>query len=255
MEDLDPPREEAGAADHILKTLAAWGLESDGAVMYQSKRHQAYDQAIQTLLEKSTAYRCGCSRKQVAAAGLKGPEGWRYDGRCRHQHVPATEQHCIRLKTSGQLVSFDDELQGKHEESPEALYGDFPIRRADGFYAYQLAVVVDDAEQGVTDIVRGLDIMSSTSRQIRLQQLLGLPQLNYCHLPLLVGANGQKLSKQNLAAPIPSQYQPELMGWVLAALGLEGTNSAPLKSASAALNWAIEHWDIEQLTRQTEIEI
>ena len=255
MEDLDPPREEPGAADHILQTLKAWGLESDAPVLFQSHRHQAYQSVITQLLASGLAYRCSCSRKQVAAAGLQGPEGWRYNGHCRTQLASENTQHCIRLNTKDLEVTFDDELQGLRRENPEQLFGDFPIRRADGFYAYQLAVVLDDAAQGVTHVVRGIDIMSSTSRQIALQQRLGLQQPQYCHLPVLSGDNGQKLSKQNLATPIPQDYDPALMLWVLEALGMKPPQFLHKEKPQAALIWATEHWQPRQLLRTESIPV
>lgn len=247
MEDLDPPREQAGAAEDIIATLANWGLESDEPVLFQSQRLAVYEQTVAELLEQGDAYRCDCSRKQVAAQGHPSPEGWRYSGHCRHRSVSADKQHCIRLNSQNCEVSFNDELQGPQRDNPDQVYGDFPIRRADNYFAYQLAVVLDDALQNVTHVVRGIDLLSSTSRQICLQQKLGLTTPSYCHLPVLVTADGQKLSKQNLAKAVAKEYDPTTMHWLLSALGL-AADDAPLEQGPrAALLWATNHWQAQQL--------
>jgi glutamyl-Q tRNA(Asp) synthetase len=253
MEDLDPPREQTGAAEAIITTLTNWGLHSDAPVLFQSERLHAYQKTSDQLLETGKAYRCDCSRKQVATEGLASPEGWRYSGRCRERQVASNKQHCIRLDSRSVQIQFTDELQGPQQETPEQLYGDFPIRRADEYFAYQLAVVVDDAYQGVTHVVRGIDLLSSTSRQICLQQKLGLTTPNYCHLPVLIGEDGQKLSKQNLAKPVPVDYDLETMRWLLDALALD-SDQAPLASGpKAALEWAAQHWQPQRLAQLKQL--
>lgn len=247
MEDLDPPREQAGAAEDIIATLANWGLTSDEPILFQSQRLDVYEQTVAELVNHGHAYRCDCSRKQVAAHGLPSPEGWRYSGHCRHRAVSADKQHCIRLDSQSCEVSFNDELQGLQQDKPEQLYGDFPIRRADNYFAYQLAVVLDDAMQNVTHVVRGIDLLSSTSRQICLQRKLGLTTPNYCHLPVLVTPDGQKLSKQNMAKAVAKHYDPATMHWLFSALGL-AADQAPLQQGpAAALRWAVDHWQAQQL--------
>lgn len=260
MEDLDPPREEPGAAEHILETLHNWGLESDGPVRFQSQRLAHYQALTQQLLDSGQAYRCYCSRKQIAAAGLSSPEGWRYNGHCKqHPQTRPAQQHSVRLNcqldAKQAQIAFNDELQGYQANNPEALYGDFPIKRADGFFAYQLAVVADDFSQGVTHVVRGIDLMHSTTRQIRLQNALGYPTPQYCHLPVLIGADGQKLSKQNLAKPIPQQYDAQTMLWVLNTLGIKAPHDAATQNPKQLLNWAISHWQTESLSNITELAI
>lgn len=255
IEDLDPPREQAGASQHILETLHQWGLESDGTIMRQSQRLPAYEQALQSLLSKHQAYACGCSRKQIASAQLEGPEGWRYNGHCRHNPADTTKQHSIRLDSRGEPITFVDELQGPQTESPEQLYGDFALKRADGFIAYQLAVVVDDAAQGVSHVVRGIDLLSSTSRQIRLQQCMQLPTPQYCHLPVIVAANGQKLSKQNLATPVSQYYQTNTMQLILNLLGLSLPSSLRDSSAPTVLEWAVEHWQATALEKISSLKM
>lgn len=253
MEDLDPPREPEGTAEHILETLHNWGLNSDLPVLFQSQRLQAYQQALDTLLSKQQAYACNCSRKQVAAMGLVSPEGWRYNGHCRTHPADPNKQHCIRLDSRGDKLSFTDELQGLQEDNPEQRYGDFVLKRADGLFAYQLASVLDDAYQGVTHVVRGIDLLSSTSRQIRLQQSLGLPSVSYCHFPVLIAANGQKLSKQNLAPGIPAQYSAKTLCLVLRLIGLTVPNALQNANAATLLDWAIEHWQADGLQSKSEI--
>lgn len=255
IEDLDPPREQAGASEHILQTLKNWGLESDQAVLFQSQRLGAYQDYAQQLLAEAQAYPCSCSRKQVQAMGQTSPEGWRYNGHCRTKPADTSQQYCLRLDSRGHSVRFEDELQGWQEDNPEQLYGDFVIRRADGFFAYQLAVVVDDAFQNISHIVRGIDLMSSTSRQIRLQQKLQLPQPQYCHLPVLTDQTGQKLSKQNHAEAIASEYQGRQMLWLLAALGLSPPASLASAPADSALQWAVEHWQTQKLASRQQITV
>ena len=193
IEDLDPPREVRGAAAGQLRTLAAFGLQPDGAVWYQSTRGEAYAQALRRLLEAGIAYPCHCSRTALAANGgihHACVHGRRRDPSLR-MHVP-----------EGSVVVFDDEVCGRIEQDLRREVGDFVLRRADGLWAYQLAVVVDDAAQGITHVVRGADLLDSTPRQILLQRALGLPTPAYAHLPLVLDGQGRKLSKSLVACPV-----------------------------------------------------
>ena len=197
MEDLDPPREVAGAAAQQLATLEAFGLHSDSPVIWQSRRSDIYQSAIDRLLAEGKAFACHCTRTELAAS-----EGVhrRCVGKTRRAN-PA-----IRLRVQpGTLVSFEDGLQGSTAQDVGHEVGDFVLKRADGLWAYQLAVVVDDAAQGMTDIVRGADLLDSTPRQILLQQALGLPTPRYLHLPLIVDANGHKLSKSSSAPAVDAR--------------------------------------------------
>ena len=194
MEDLDPPREVAGAAVQQLAALDAFGLGSDGAVEWQSRRSDLYQTALDRLLAEGKAFACHCSRTDLAAN----------DG-IHHQCVGKAQRAnpAIRLRVQpGTTVSFEDDLQGGLAQDIWREVGDFVLKRADGLWAYQLAVVVDDAAQGMTDIVRGADLLDSTPRQILLQQALGLPTPRYLHLPLIVDASGQKLSKSSAALAV-----------------------------------------------------
>lgn len=194
IEDIDPPREVPGAARSQLDTLAAFGLHHDGAIEYQSRRGHLYQAALERLLADGAAFECHCSRSELAAAGG-------IHRRCvapRPRPDPA-----IRLRVpDGCSIAFDDAVHGHVVQRVDLEVGDFVLRRSDGLWAYQLAVVVDDADQGITNVVRGADLLDSTPRQILLQRALGLPTPRHAHLPLLLGADGRKLSKSEAALPV-----------------------------------------------------
>ncbi|MCF7220859.1 tRNA glutamyl-Q(34) synthetase GluQRS [Marilutibacter chinensis] len=194
IEDLDPPREVAGAAGRQLATLRGFGFESDAPVAFQSQRHALYQDALDRLLASGAAFECHCSRTDLAAAGGI------------HRRCVADSrrpQPAIRLRVAdGTTITFDDRIQGPQTQEVAGTVGDFVLRRADGLWAYQLAVVVDDAAQGITDVVRGADLLDSTPRQILLQRALGLPTPTYAHLPLVTDARGRKLSKSDVAWPV-----------------------------------------------------
>ena len=204
IEDLDPPREVAGAGDEILRQLAACGLESDEPVRLQSRRTDAYDQAFRRLADAGLVYGCACSRKDVEAAVAARP-GWPagvYPATCSGTTVAPASVRAWRLRVPDATVSFVDRAVGPYAQSLARDVGDFVIRRADGLWAYQLAVVVDDADQRITDVVRGADLLDNTPRQIHLQRALGLPALRYLHVPVVVNERGEKLSKQTFAPPL-----------------------------------------------------
>ena len=202
MEDLDPPREMPGAADDILRTLEAFGFEWDGAVEYQSRRHDVYAEALGRLKAAGLVYPCYCSRREWQGAARQGADGFVYNGRCRNAALRPSESGrppAWRLRVPEGEVAFDDAVVGRYAQDLARDIGDFVLLRADGFWAYQLAVVADDAAQGVTHVVRGQDLLVSTPRQIWLQHCLNVPTPQYAHLPLLVNRHGQKWSKQTLA--------------------------------------------------------
>jgi glutamyl-Q tRNA(Asp) synthetase len=257
MEDLDRPREVAGAADEILRALEALGFEWDEPVLYQSRRDFAYGEALSKLKRSGAVFPCACTRSEIAdsvsafGAGAKGEaHELVYPGTCREGLPPGREGRAIRVRVDDVPVAFDDALQGRVEQNLARECGDFVVRRADGLYAYQLAVVVDDAEQEVTDVVRGADLLDSTPRQIHLQRLLGLPTPNYLHLPVAVNAQGEKLSKQTMAAPVDPAKGAQALADALAFLG----NPPPpkLRNARAAdvWSWAIEKWDAQRIPRK-----
>ena len=202
MEDLDAPRNQPGAADHILRTLERLGLTWDGPVVYQSRRAALYRETLERLEQRT--YWCGCTRREIAdsSLGLAADGAQIYPGTCRGGIAPGKARRAIRLRTTNAPIRFTDRVQGPQEQILERDVGDVVVYRADQHYAYQLAVVVDDAEQGVTDVVRGADLLDSTARQIYLQQLLGYPPPRYLHVPAAVNAAGEKLSKQTGAPPI-----------------------------------------------------
>ncbi|MHB8536109.1 MAG: tRNA glutamyl-Q(34) synthetase GluQRS [Sulfuricaulis sp.] len=249
MEDLDPPREVPGAADDILRTLEACGLHWDGAVMYQSRRHKAYAAALKTLDRLDAIYPCACSRREIADSSMKGIDGPVYPGTCRKGIAAGREARAWRVKVGGAAVEFDDGLQGRQRRDLAADFGDFVLRRADGLFAYQLAVVVDDAEQGITEVVRGADLIESTPRQIHLQRLLNLPTPDYLHLPVALNARGEKFSKQTFAAPVDVERPWQLLIQVLQFLG----QAPPVDLAEANIGdfwrWAIAHWRLDRIPR------
>jgi glutamyl-Q tRNA(Asp) synthetase len=248
IEDLDPPRETPGASDAILRTLETCQLRWDGDVWFQSDRHEIYQAQIDHLLEKKLAFYCTCSRKPLIRQ-----YGGHYPGICRGHFSAPREPASIRLLTHDNAIGFDDALQGHFEQRLESEVGDFIIKRKDGLYAYHLAVVMDDQAQGITDIVRGLDLLDSTPRQIYLQQLLGYPTPRYLHLPIVVNETGQKLSKQTFAEPVPDNQPGPCLWACLKALGQNPPEQ--LRSAPPAdiLAWGTEHWQRAGIPRKTEI--
>ena len=209
IEDLDPPREAAGASEEILRQLAACGLESDEPVLFQSRRSDAYEEAFRRLADQGLVYGCACSRRDVEAAIAARP-GWPdgvYPGTCSKRTVAPANVRAWRLRVPDATVAFVDRAVGRYAQSLAHEVGDFVIRRADGLWAYQLAVVVDDADQRITDVVRGADLLDNTPRQIHLQRALDLPLPRYLHVPLVVNERGEKLSKQTLA-PALDRHAP-----------------------------------------------
>jgi glutamyl-Q tRNA(Asp) synthetase len=226
MEDVDRTREVQGAADDILRTLDVFGFAWSGEVVYQSRRTALYERAIDRLRAAGAAYPCGCSRSAIAAAGRAGPEGPIYPGTCRYGMPPGGRERAVRVLTDDTPVVLHDAICGEVGQRIESEVGDFVVRRADGCFAYQLAVVVDDAEQGVTDVVRGGDLLGSTPRQVHLQRLLGLPTPRYAHVPLVLGADGRKLSKQDRSRPVDRGAPLQALRAAWAFLGQSGTDAA-----------------------------
>ena len=242
MEDLDPPREVPGAQAAILKTLEGYGLHWDGEVVYQSLRHDAYQQVIDHLFAQGLAYACTCSRKQLE------PYGGIYPGTCRNAGY-AAQDAAIRVRVPELLYRFEDRVQGAYSQHLGRESGDFVIRRRDGFYAYQLAVVLDDAWQGVTDIVRGADLLDSTPRHLYLQELLGLPQPRYLHVPLIIQPDGNKLGKTYRSPPLDPDRAAPLLLRALRALGQAPQADLVDGSVEDVLNWGVAHWDSGAIAR------
>lgn len=248
IDDLDRTREVPGAADAILRTLDRFGLHWDETVLYQSRRTEAYALALDQLRQRGLTFPCACSRRQIAARGRAGPEGPIYPGTCRNGPPEGHAPRSQRLRIGAARVGIDDRIQGRIAQDLAAEVGDFVLLRADGIYAYQLAVVVDDAAQGIDSIVRGADLLLSTPRQVHLQRLLGLPRPSYAHLPLVVDAHGRKLSKGLAAAPVdPGDPLPALLrAWRL--LGQGPLPEAP-GSVAEFWQWAPALWRVEQVPR------
>jgi glutamyl-Q tRNA(Asp) synthetase len=244
IEDLDPPRIVPGAAQEIVETLARFGLESDELPVFQSAREPLYEAALSRLRAVGLIYGCICSRKDVDDV-IEAQSGWParvYPGTCAGGSAPGKRIRAYRVRVSDEPLCFVDREVGEYTQHLRRDVGDFVVRRADGLWAYQLAVVVDDAEQGITDIVRGADLLDNTPRQIFLQRAIGLPTPRYLHVPLVLNTAGEKLSKQTGAAAIDTQQPVHELQRAAQHLGL-GT----LKAASIDdfLRRAVEQWRIK----------
>jgi glutamyl-Q tRNA(Asp) synthetase len=248
IEDLDPPRCMPGAASTILRQLEAHGLTWDGKVVYQSTRTEAYREALEALRRLGLAYPCSCSRTDIRAQATRmGCEGPIYPGTCRMHPPLASRPHAVRLDTRGAVIDFSDRLFGTIQQDIGNALGDFVIWRVEDIASYHLAVVVDDAWQGVTDVVRGADLLESTPRQIWLQRLLGLPTPRYLHLPLALAPNGQKLSKQNLAPALALETAAAQLTRALAFLGQAPEPGLAEARPEEIVAWAIPRWRPEAI--------
>jgi glutamyl-Q tRNA(Asp) synthetase len=250
MEDIDPPREQRGAAAAILHALEAYGLGWDGAVRYQSQSRTRHTEAIAALLAAGDAYRCGCSRRDLAAL-RRGPLGPIYPGTCRTG--TDAPRAAVRVRTDTRPVAFDDLLQGRQSQNLEAESGDFVVLRRDGLIAYQLAVVVDDFDQEITQVVRGIDLLDSTPRQLHLQRLLGYPSPEYAHIPVVENAFGQKLSKSTGAPAAPVDEPRPMLIAALKALGQPVPGDLASCDLDSIWSWARNHWSMAVLTGRRHI--
>jgi glutamyl-Q tRNA(Asp) synthetase len=252
MEDLDRPRCIPGAADDILRTLESFGLRWDEEVLYQDSRSDAYEAALHTLRDSGAAYPCTCTRREISDSALHGIDGQIYPGTCRNGVRPGREGRAWRVRTDrlsapwDGAIGFDDALQGHISQHLEKEIGDFVVKRADGLFAYQLAVVVDDAFQRVTHVVRGADLLASTPRQIYLQRLLGLPTPHYMHLPVAVNEAGEKLSKQTLATPV-RRGDADTLWRVLSFLRQHPPEDLCGETVEQILQWAAANWQTANL--------
>jgi glutamyl-Q tRNA(Asp) synthetase len=254
IEDVDITRSVNGAAHAILSTLEAYGLHWDGEVVYQSQRSLWYEQALALLQQQNLAYPCSCSRKEIADSAMPGIDGLVYPGTCRQGLAPHKTARAWRVNTQDAgCIRFYDQIQGPVQQQLAEQSGDFILKRADGLFAYQLAVVVDDSLQGVTHIVRGADLLDSTPRQIYLQTLLGAAIPEYAHIPVLSNAQGEKLSKQTLAPAIGLDNISETLWQALSTLGQQPPAELQHYPAHDILNWAIRHWNIAKVTKQRSL--
>lgn len=249
MEDLDKPREQPGAADEILRTLEQFALYWDGPVLYQSRRLAIYRDACATLRAAGACFDCACTRREIADSALPGQEGPIYPGTCRSGLAPGRFPRALRLRVGDEPITFVDRLQGLQCVNLAETVGDFVILRADGIVAYQLAVVVDDAEQGVTDVVRGSDLLTSTPRQIHLQRLLGLPTPRYLHLPVAVNDAGEKLSKQTHAPAVDARRAHALACAALRFLGQSVPDTVQDMRLDELWCSAAAAWDPQRIPR------
>ena len=243
IEDIDPPREIAGSAKRIINDLHRLGMVPDGPILYQSSRLGAYQQAVNRLLKQELAYPCACSRKDLPTSGI-------YPGTCRNGLPEGKQARSIRFRVGGQTCEFTDKLQGHISDSPAGISGDFIIQRADGLFAYQLAVVVDDDYQAVNQVVRGADLLDSTSRQICLQKALGFESPDYMHLPVAISTDGRKLGKRDQADPIKHQDPAYAVSQVLHFLGQKPPQGLSLDSL---WGWALEQWNSKLIPRSKAI--
>ncbi len=250
MEDLDPPRVVAGAGDQILRTLEAFGLEWDGPVLYQSRRTAHYENALAQLQQAGHLYGCACTRREIADSAGSRDNGRIYPGTCRSGLSPGRAVRALRVRVYDNSITLHDALQGRIQQQLGLEVGDFVLRRADGLFAYQLAVVVDDAGQGITHVVRGADLLDSTLRQVYLQQLLGHPTPDYLHLPVAVNTRQEKLSKQTWAPAIDAQRCGTTLCQALAFLNQPLPDAACDASPAELLRWAVAHWDRTALPAQ-----
>ncbi|MGD2113103.1 MAG: tRNA glutamyl-Q(34) synthetase GluQRS [Gammaproteobacteria bacterium] len=243
MEDLDPPREVPGAGDSILRTLESFGLEWDGAVEYQSRRGNLYETALEQLARDGHLYHCACTRREIADS-TTGPErNPVYPGTCRNGLPPGRQARAVRVRVYDTVIALADLLQGSLDQRLDREVGDFVLRRADGLYAYQLAVVVDDAEQQVTHVVRGSDLLGSTPRQVYLQQLLDYATPRYLHLPVAVNASREKLGKQTLAPAVLPTHGVGTLVQALAFLNQPLPEGARDATPGELLAWAATRWN------------
>lgn len=241
MEDLDPPREMPGASNLILKTLESYGLHWDKTVIYQSDRHQRYQDQIENWLAIGLAYYCQCTRKQIKQNG-----GF-YPGTCRHKSLHSPNDCSVRLHVQEPVEHFIDQKHGIITIPHQLAQEDFIIKRRDGLFAYNLAVVLDDIDQGVTEVVRGADLIEPTGRQINLYRYLNQPEVKYIHLPLAVDSHGNKLSKQNHAPAVNIDSPKETLIQVMIFLGFELPSDFQSASVEQMLTWGCQHWSLQQL--------
>ena len=249
MEDLDRPRCRDAAAQDILRTLAAYGFTWDGEVLWQSRRQDAYAAALDRLRAIDRVFACACSRRELADSQLAPDGAAVYPGTCRQGLPKGKHARASRLLVPTETVSFVDAIQGEVTQYLPTEVGDFVLQRADGIFAYQLAVVIDDGEQGVTEVVRGADLLGSTPRQILLQRLLEYATPRYAHLPVVVDGRGEKLSKQTRAQPVDLD-RPNAA--ILAALIFLGQAPPPClgdAKLDELWRWAIANWRLERVPR------
>ena len=248
---VDTTRKVEGADVDIIRTLEAFGFQWSGDILYQTQMTSAYEIALKQLIEQSLVFPCLCSRKQLA----ESEGGMIYPGTCRSRRLPESEEHSLRLIAEDITITFDDIVMGKQTQNIKTDCGDFIIKRRDGLFAYQLAVVVDDAIQGITEVVRGTDLLDSTPRQIYLQHLLGYPTPAYCHLPLAVDAAGNKISKSEGKSKIEIIHREELLISTLDFLGQQVPDALSGSGIEDIWRWATDNWDVTKIPTSKSIQL
>ncbi len=247
IEDLDPPREIKGASQQILTTLKKLGFEFNQNTLFQSQRKQSYEDTINKLKSLSTLYYCSCSRNELKGITIE-------QHKCRNTTQQPSQSHSIKLKVTDKTFSFIDKIQGIYSKNLLKDCGDFVIKRKDGLYSYQLAVVVDDAYQGVSHVVRGTDLIESTPWQIYLQSLLNIEQPIYAHIPILVNSDNQKLSKQTFAKSIDNEDPLSILLTAYTYLNQQPFQKRPV-NIQQFWQHAIEHWNINKVTKVNEFKV
>jgi glutamyl-Q tRNA(Asp) synthetase len=248
MEDLDRPREVAGAAGNILRALEKFGFQWDGPVVHQRDRDEHYDAALHSLRERSLTFACSCSRLQLE-------DEHRYPGTCRGRNMLAGMAAATRLRIEPGYVTFEDRIQGMFRQEVSATVGDIILKRRDQIFAYVLAVVVDDAAQGVTHVVRGADLLDNTPRQIALQRLLGISQPRYAHVAVLTEPDDSKLAKSRRSVRLSADSPlPQLLS-ILSLLGLAPPDSLYSGSIPEVWHWAIGRWDIRRVPKHLNLRV
>jgi glutamyl-Q tRNA(Asp) synthetase len=250
IENIDPPREMPGAADAILRTLESFELGWDRPIQYQNERLAVFRQTAESLARAGLAFRCSCTRRDLRSGNKTG--SLRYPGTCRTRRN-RDRATAVRVRVEPGQQAFTDELQGIQTLDLSAAIGDYVILRRDGLPAYHLAVVLDDADQGVTNVVRGIDLLEPTFAHRHLQSTLGLPSPAYCHLPVIVNAAGQKLSKQTHARPVDELDKSAVAARVLTYLGAAPPHELVGAAPGELWQWAVEHWTPAALRGRTAL--
>lgn len=251
IEDVDAPRTVPGASDAILRQLAGLGFQWDGEIVFQSRRLDRYQEVLDTLIRADKVFACACTRRELADSALAPDGSRRYPGTCRNGLRPGQTPRAWRLRTHSGQIRWHDAVQGPQAEDVGELVGDFVLLRADGQFAYQLAVVIDDADRGINHVVRGADLLGSTARQIFLHAELGIRPPAYTHLPVATNAAGEKLSKQTLAQAIDLRRPALALFRALEFLG-QAPPAALMRADLAALwAWSHENWSLRQVPRCT----
>ena len=248
MEDVDTTRRVKGADVDILNTLAAYGFEWHGEVVYQSKQSHHYQQALEQLMSQSLIFPCLCSRKQLAETNSDI-----YPGTCRQRPLLEKNQHALRIIAENIDIAFVDAVMGKQSQNIKQQCGDFILKRRDGLFAYQLAVVADDALQGISEVVRGADLLEVTARQIYLQQLLHYPTPDYCHLPLVIDDMGNKISKSEGAATVGTKNKVRQLISALEFLGQQPPDELNEANISELWSWSIDHWRLDRVAKNNQL--